>query len=76
MTSLSLATVKKNTAAPWTHDEMIQVQLFQKPDSLCGTSNFREWHQPPTGQVRQHQEHAGAKMHERNKTVLRSNWLS
>ena len=54
---------------------MIQVCLFQKPDSLLGTSNFQEWHQPPTRQVGQHQEHAGAKMHERDKTVLKSNWL-
>ena len=59
----------------WTQDEAIQVQLIQKPDPLPGTSNFLRWHQPPTGQVGQHQEHAGAKMHERNMTVLRSNWL-
>ena len=24
----------------WTQDETIQVRLFQKPDSLLGTSNF------------------------------------
>ena len=59
----------------WTQDEMIQVQHSQKPDSLLGTSNFQEWHQPPTGQVGWHQEHASAKMHERDKTNLRSNWL-
>ena len=49
--------------------------FFQKPDSLLRTSNFQERHQPPTGQVGQHQEHASAEMHERDKTVLRSNWL-
>ena len=54
---------------------MIQVQLFQKSDSLLGTSNLQEWHQPHTGQVGQHQEHASTKMHEKDKTVLRSNWL-
>ena len=54
---------------------MIQMQFFQKSDSLLGTSNFQEWHQPPTRQVGQHQEHAGTEMHERDKTVLRSNWL-
>ena len=30
---------------------------------------------PPTRQVGQHKEHASTEMHERIKTVLRSNWL-